>query len=77
MAVVRGFSEAPTSTVVHPTAVDCDWNLVAGPESYLQLSTYGSDHRQSKKKVSQTLQIDREVAVELMQIIKKVFPGLE
>ncbi|MEV0823781.1 hypothetical protein [Nonomuraea rubra] len=44
--------------------------------TYLQLSTYGSDGRQSEKKVSQTLQLDRERAAVLLNIIKEAFPDL-
>jgi 5-methylcytosine-specific restriction protein B len=39
----------------------------------LQLSTYGSDERQSDKKVSQTLQLDEVAARELVEIISRVF----
>jgi hypothetical protein len=42
----------------------------------LQLSTYGSDERQSETKIIQTLPLDRERAAELVRIIRNVFPGL-
>jgi hypothetical protein len=61
---------------VHPTTVDCGWQVVTGPEPHLQLSTYGSDLRQSRPKVSQTIQIDRSGAEELMKIIRSAFPEI-
>ena len=38
---------------------------------YLQIDTYGSEGRKLKGKVSQSLQLDREVAIELISIMKK------
>ncbi|MFB9471498.1 hypothetical protein ACFFR3_18405 [Nonomuraea salmonea] len=62
----------------HPTEVECGYQTVSGPSGrYLQLSTYGSDGRQSEKKVSQTLQLDRERAAMLLKIIKETFPDLD
>lgn len=59
----------------HPTEVECGWQVISGPsgETLLQLSTYGSDQRQSEKKVSQTIQIDREIAAELNTVMKQTF----
>ncbi|WP_227583992.1 hypothetical protein [Cellulomonas chengniuliangii] len=42
----------------------------------LQLSTLGSDQRQSQPKVSQTFQIGAEGAAELRQILDRTFPGM-
>jgi hypothetical protein len=42
----------------------------------LQLSTYGSESRASQQKVSQTLQLNKEAAAELIDIVKRAFPGL-
>lgn len=49
-------------------------NTEDGP--LLQLSTYGSDARQSEKRVSQTIQLDRRRATELLTILKTTFPDL-
>lgn len=59
----------------HPTEVDCTWQVISGPggEKLLQLSTYGSDHRQSEPKVSQTIQIGREAAAELVVRLNETF----
>jgi hypothetical protein len=42
----------------------------------VQLSTFGSAERQSEYKVSQTLQVDRARAGELVEILRAAFPGL-
>lgn len=69
--------ELPTSTKPHPTEVECGYRRVTSSSGdLLQLSTYGSDSRQSEKKTSQTLQLDRERAAELITIIRAVFPDL-
>ncbi|MEU1246344.1 hypothetical protein [Micromonospora arida] len=78
MAVVGEFFADTANARRHPTVVECGWQLVAdGDETLLQLSTYGSDQRASGKKVSQTLQFDREALVALIQIARQSFPGLE
>jgi hypothetical protein len=77
MARISEFFEVQTSAQVHPTTVECGYRRISSPDGYLlQLSTYGSDNRQSQKKVSQTLQLDRERAAELLRIIRGTFPGL-
>lgn len=46
-----------------------------GNESVLlQISTFGSDERQSHPKVSQTLQIDHHIATQLKLAIEAAFP---
>lgn len=60
----------------HPTSVRCAWaevDTAQGP--LLQVSTYGSDERAEPGTVSQTLQLDREVALALKQVIEEVFGG--
>lgn len=78
MARITEFIEATSASArVHPTTVECGWQTIyANGETLVQLSTYGSDDRQSEKKVSQTLQIDRGTAAELLVIIRRAFPGL-
>jgi 5-methylcytosine-specific restriction protein B len=67
-----------TSNVrTHPTDVDCGYQVVHADEgTLLQLSTYGSDARKSDKKVSQTLQVDRDVARQLIAVLRTAFPGI-
>ena len=74
MAIVRSLKPSQNSARPHPTAVDCEWQIVeSGDGRLLQLSTYGSDQRASQPKVSQTIQIDESVARELLKIISQAF----
>lgn len=58
----------------HRTQVDCGWQVIAdGDRKLLQLSTYGSDERQSGPKVSQTIQVDRLVARNLVRLLTETF----
>lgn len=79
MAVIRAFRhEVKGFGARHSTDVDCLYFdfLDTGGSRILQLSTLGSDHRQSKPKVSQTFQIGAEGAAELMQILGQTFAGV-
>lgn len=70
MAIVRGFERVESSGRVHPTVVDCGFSIFVNEgEPYLQLQTYGSDHRASDRKVSQTIQLDRRAMVNLVGIL--------
>lgn len=77
MARIKEFFETHNSAKPHPTEVECGYQKVlTGSGPLLQLSTYGSDARQSEKKVSQTLQLDEQGAAELLRIIRLTFPTL-
>lgn len=39
----------------------------------MTLSTYGSDTRASRPKVSQTIQMDRDIARQLVAVLKDAF----
>lgn len=41
----------------------------------LHLSTFGSDYRQSKPKSSQSIQIDEQMAGELIRLLQSTFPA--
>ena len=74
MARVKEFFPDERSSSPHPTEVECGYQVVQnGGERLLQLSTYGSDDRQSEKKVSQTIQLDAVGAAELVRIISETF----
>ena len=74
MAVVRSLDWVNEGGRLHPTEVDCELRAISqGGETYLQLSTFGSDYRQREKKVSQTLQLDRGAALELAKYIERTF----
>jgi len=77
MAKVRDFFEDKKGSGSHPTVVDCGYQTVHTSEGvFLQLSTYGSDQRQTQKKTSQTLQFDRAHAEQLLRLIISTFPDL-
>ena len=75
MARIRRFEAGSQNLAVHPTEVDCLYQPVRSDdgETYLQLSTFGSDNRQSNPKTSQTIQMDRHVAHQLAKVIQEVF----
>lgn len=77
MALVTELFSDTRHSKAHPTEVECGWQVINdGGRRLLQLSTYGSDQRQSEKKVSQTLQLDESMAMELVEIIRSTFPQL-
>ncbi|OXM58965.1 hypothetical protein CFP71_00335 [Amycolatopsis thailandensis] len=77
MARVTDFFKVAGDSKPHPTEVECGYRTVITPTgNLLQLSTYGSDDRQSEKKVSQTLQFDREAAERLIAVVRGTFPEL-
>jgi hypothetical protein len=73
MARVRSITEAAASQAIHPTEVDAEIRQViaSNGDVLLQLSTFGSDHRASLPKVSQTLQFDRATAINLRDLIDR------
>lgn len=75
MARIRSLTPSQSDVRVHPTEVDCTWQVVhsAGGTPYLTLSTYGSDLRDSQPKVSQTIQLDRATAKKLAELIQETF----
>jgi len=77
MALIRSFKMKTLNRgTVHPTRVDCDWAVFERDgKRLLQLSTYGSDERQDKGTVSQTLQLDKKAARKLIGILHRAFPG--
>lgn len=40
---------------------------------YFQIDTYGKDDRMMPEKISQSIQIDKEMAVYLVDLLKKTF----
>lgn len=77
MARIRSFEKSTQDVRPHPTEVDCEHQVIdAGEVKLLHLSTFGSDHRASGHKPSQTLQLDEAAARELMDILTAAFPGV-
>lgn len=77
MARIRTFTQTSSDSSPHPTKTDAQWSILQTDGTrWLQISTYGSDARVSKPKVSQTIQLDRERAALLKEAIEATFPGL-
>lgn len=78
MAYITEFNESksPTSNRPHSTC-SCGWKIgERDGTKVLQLDTYGSPERKDQGTVSQSLQLDRDRAAELLQILRSTFPGL-
>jgi hypothetical protein len=62
----------------HDTNVDCFYNVVKADNGahLLHLTTFGSDHRQSKPKSSQSIQIDEAIAEQLVNLLLDTFPSI-
>ncbi|MBB5164132.1 hypothetical protein [Mycobacterium sp. AZCC_0083] len=76
MARVRTLAQGNQAIRAHETEVDCFYNVINQPDGtrLLHLSTFGSDYRQSKPKSSQTIQIDEDIARELIDLLESTFP---
>ena len=78
VARIRTFLKTNLESREHPTNVDCGYQIVIGRtgEVLLQLATFGSDQRKSPPKVSQTIQLDRDAAAALVDILRSTFAGI-
>ena len=76
MARLRSLEQGTQDVRVHPTEVDCFYQVVTGTDGsrLLHLTTFGSDDRRSGPKSSQSLQLDAAMARQLMEIIRTTFP---
>lgn len=78
MALISEFVERPSDrNRRNPSTTACGWRAFrAGGETLLQLDTYGSADREIPGKVSQSIQLDRAAAEDLLKIITRAFPDL-
>lgn len=78
MAIIRSFTLGSRDLRPHATEVDSEYQLVKREDgsALFQLSTFGSDDRQSEPKVSQTIQLDESAAAALVDAIRTVFPHI-
>lgn len=77
MARIISFEEVAAGNDRLHGPVHCGHKIFPGPDGpILQLDTYGSTERQIEGKVSQTLQIDRTAAEQLMKLLRTAFPSL-
>ena len=77
MARIVSFEEVAAGNDRLHGPVHCGYKIFVGSEGpILQMDTYGSTERQIEGKVSQTLQIDRSAAKQLLELLCKAFPSL-
>lgn len=78
MARIRRLDEGAQNVRSHSSEVDCFYQVIDEPlhGRLVHLSTFGSDNRASAPKSSQSIQIDREIAGQLMDVLRKAFPGV-
>lgn len=78
MALIGKIESSPKErqSVHQPTR--CHYSVVDGSDGnrYVQLDTYGTEGREFPDKISQSVQIGREGAVNLLKILREVFPDL-
>jgi hypothetical protein len=71
MAIIRELFQDKRTCSRHMSEVECGWQVITDPAGdLLQLATFGSDTRKSHKKVSQTVQLDRDSARQLLGILQ-------
>jgi hypothetical protein len=76
MALIRSFVEKPRGSISWRSEVECGFTIGhRGDLRVLHLETYGSGSRQIPGKVSQSLEIDKAGAEELIRILHRAFPG--
>lgn len=70
--------KTPGGTSRSTSSSSCGYRRVhmADGSPAVQLETYGSDERKMLGKASQTIEIDRARAAELIDILRETFPGL-
>lgn len=76
MALISEFQQVVSDKNRRHKPVLCGWRTFnVDGEAILQLDTYGSRERQIPDKVSQSIQLDREGAATLLQMIHDAFGG--
>lgn len=78
MALIQTFDRVTKERQAVHKPTRCTYCEFIGPgdKRYLQLDTFGSEDRDFPDKVSQSIQFGEDAARELMEIIKRTFPGL-
>jgi hypothetical protein len=78
MAMILEFHQVISGKSILHGPVSCGWRAFeVGGTRILQLDTYGSNTRQIPNKVSQSIQLDRSGAAQLLDLIRNTFPGIE
>lgn len=75
MALITKLEKRTLQRYSNHTTVDASYSVVdhgSGP-TLLQIDTFGSESRKLKGKTSQSIQIDKKAAKQLMGILAKTF----
>lgn len=75
MAIIRSITQGTSNVGPHSSTVDATVQIIDSIEygKLIHLATYGSDLRKSRPKVSQVIQLDKERAQELANLIIATF----
>ena len=77
VALIKKFVHRPGSTAGFRSEVECGYRIVHdSARTLLHLETYGSSDRAIPGKVSQSLQLDRNGARQLRDLIDRAFPDV-
>ena len=78
MARITDFDRITKERARIHDVVDCTYCSLDADDGkrYFLLDTYGSKSREMPDKVSQTIQLDKEAAAQLISILRETFPGL-
>ncbi len=76
MAFITKFFKVPVAAGRRHSDCECGWSVTQRDGvAVLQLDTYGSKDRKLAQKMSQSIQLDRDGAEELLRIIEATFPS--
>ncbi len=77
VARIRTLNEGHQNIRPHTSEVDCYYSIVeSAGEPILHLSTFGSESRKTEPKSSQSIQIDEQIARELLDLLHRTFPRI-
>ena len=74
LITARNFSRINKErNMIHDSVEATYCTFTKGEEKYFQVDTYGSENRKIKAKISQSIQLDREMAIELVKLLQREF----
>lgn len=77
MALLQTMTKVTKDRQARHKPTDGGWSVfTADGVTYFQLDTYGTGDRQDVGTVSQSIQIDRQRAADLVSALREVFPDL-
>lgn len=77
MTLIRSLTHVTKERQSRHGESDGGWSIAkVDGVTYFQLDTYGSDDRQQESTISQSIQLDRERALQLISALRQTFPGV-